>query len=114
MKSPRWIVRFRRTLALEIDTSRVVREVGGQKFFAERWTYRQPVERTQFGTEVKTYARIRYWHGDGWTIKYDRAYRYKSLEAAEAAAFRQTIQSPELIGELVVERWTAVAKPKSR
>ena len=51
--------------------------------------------------------KIHCWNGKQWTVRFHRAYRYRTKDTAEKTAFGLTIKEPSLIGELVVEERNA-------
>lgn len=109
-----WVVRFRRPLVEERDIEAGVVRIlptskgsTGLRVVKAVWRPHKPPFDWDHG-------KMCYWNGKLWTVKYKKAWKYTTEERAERAAFRLSFKEPSLIGELLVEAWVPLAKPKSR
>lgn len=123
-----WIVKFKRGLAQKVESI----PAAARNFAAAGLSNRpflilspQTYEKTNQWVPYtkgpdnswalnKDHFRIRYWNGKLWTVKYNKAHRYRTQEYAESVAFKLTLKEKSLIGELEVEKWVECSRPKSR
>lgn len=94
---PKWIVKFRRPLT-SISMVRGSLQVG--------W---RPVK-----PEFEKYQKLRYWDSKDrwWMLGIEMAYRYKTREAAERAAFNVIAKDSTLFGEVEVVEYVPISRPK--